>query len=66
MYPVIVPREAAARRAGELRARAARDHDRDVSTVDAMVGAVADLHDEPVVTANVDDFGALGVDVEAY
>lgn len=66
MYPVVVPREAAARRAGELRARAAREHDRDVGTADAMVGAVADLHDEPVVTANVDDFEALGVDVETY
>ena len=31
-----------------------------------MVGAVADLHDEPVVTANVDDFEALGVEVETY
>ena len=66
MYPVVVPREATARRAGELRAKAARDHDRDVGTTDAIIAAVADLHAEPVLTANVDDFGALGVDIETY
>ena len=64
MYLVVVPREAAARRADELRTRAAREHDRDVGTADAMVGAVANLHGEPVVTADVDDFEALGVDIE--
>lgn len=66
MYPVIVPRDATARRAGELRAHAVREHDRDVGIADAFIGAVADLHGEPVVTDNVADFDALGVDVEPY
>ena len=66
MYPVVIPREATARRAGELRARAASETDRVVPTVDAIIAAVADLHDEPVLTANVEDFEALGVTVETY
>lgn len=31
-----------------------------------MIAAVADVYDEPVLTANVVDFEALGVDVEPY
>ena len=51
---------------GELRARAASEIDRVVPTVDAIIAAVADLHDEPVLTANVEDFEGLGVAVETY
>ncbi|PSP81843.1 nuclease [Halobacteriales archaeon QS_4_69_225] len=66
MYPVVVPREATARRAGELRARAAREHDRNVGITDSIIGAAADLHGEAVLTDNVTDFEALGVDVGTY
>ena len=66
MYPVVVPRETTARRAGELRAHAAREHDRNVGTTDSIIGAVADLHGEAVLTDDVTDFEALGVDVETY
>ena len=31
-----------------------------------MVAAVADSYDEPVLTANFEHFGALGVAVETY
>lgn len=31
-----------------------------------MVAAVADIHDEPVLTANIEHFGELGVAVEPY
>ena len=66
MYPVVVPREATARRAGELRAHAAREYDRNVGTTDGIIGAVADLHGEAVLTDNVTDFEVLGVGVETY
>jgi predicted nucleic acid-binding protein len=66
MYPVVVPRDATAKRAGELRAHAAREHDRNVGTADAFIAAVADTHGEPVLTTNVADFEALGVQTETY
>jgi hypothetical protein len=31
-----------------------------------MVAAVSDVYDEPVLTDNVGDFTALGVDIETY
>jgi hypothetical protein len=31
-----------------------------------MTAAVADIYDEPVLTANIEHFDALDVDVEAY
>lgn len=31
-----------------------------------MVAAVADLPDEAVLTANIEDFEALGVEIETY
>jgi len=34
--------------------------------VDAMVAAVSEVVEEPVVTADVDDFGDLGVAVEPF
>lgn len=68
MYPVVEQDERIARRAGQLLARADRESDGDsgIDKVDPMVAAVADLYDEPVVTANVADFEALGVEVEPY
>jgi len=33
---------------------------------DAAIGATGDVEGEPVLTRNVDDFEALGVDVETY
>ena len=33
---------------------------------DAIVGATAEVVDEPVLTRNVEDFERLGVDIESY
>lgn len=33
---------------------------------DVVIGATADVVDEPVLTRNIDDFDRLGVDVETY
>lgn len=68
MYPVVEQDEAIARRAGELLAAAdaAARGDSGIDRVDPMVAAVADRYDEPVLTANVSDFEALGVEVETY
>lgn len=68
MYPIVHQDERIARRAGELLARADQDTggDSGIDKVDPMVAAVADLDDEPVLTANVQDFTTLGVEVERY
>jgi predicted nucleic acid-binding protein len=68
MYPVVQQDEQIARRAGELLAEAdmAADGDSGIDKVDPMVAAVSDIYDEPVLTANVRDFEALGVSVESY
>lgn len=67
-YPVVEQDETIAHRAGQLLAQADRraSGESGIDTVDPMVGAVSDIHDEPVLTANVEDFDALGVDVETY
>ena len=68
MYPVVEQDETTAQRAGELLARADKDAggESGVGKVDAMIGAVGDIYDEPVVTDNTNDFEALGVEVESY
>lgn len=68
MYPVTEQDATVARRAGELLASADADAggDSGIDKVDPMIAAVADAHDESVVTDNVDDFRALGVEVEQY
>lgn len=68
MYPVVEQDETIARRAGRLLARADQEAggESGIDKVDPMVAAVADLRDEPVLTANIEDFDALGVDVETY
>lgn len=54
----------AARRLAEADRAAGGDSGIDVN--DAYVAAVAASYDEPVLTENVADFEALGVDVEPY
>ena len=68
MYPVVEQDEAIAHRAGQLLARADQraDGESGIDKVDPMVAAVSDIYDEPVLTANIEHFGALGVAVEAY
>ena len=68
MYPVVEQDEAIAHRAGQLLARADQraDGESGVDKVDPMVAAVSDIYDEPVLTVNIEHFGALGVAVEAY
>lgn len=68
MYPVVEQDEVIAHRAGQLLARADTEAggESEIDKVDPMVAAVSDLYDEPVLTANVEDFTALEVAVEAY
>lgn len=68
MYPIVEQNETIAHRAGQLLARADQkaDHGSGIDKVDPMVAAVSDVYDEPVLTDNVGDFAALGVDVETY
>lgn len=66
MYPIVEQTERTAQRAGQLLARADIDAggESGIDKVDPMVAAVADQYDEPVLTANVGEFEALGVAVE--
>jgi hypothetical protein len=68
MYPVVEQNETIAHRAGQLLARADQQTDGEsgIDKLDPMVAAVGDVYDEPVLTDNVEDFAALGVEVEAY
>ena len=68
MYPIVEQDDRHARRAGQLLAAADIDAggQSGIEKVDPMVAAVADRYDEPVLTANVEDFDALRVDVETY
>lgn len=68
MYPTVEQDEQTAHRAGELLAQADRQAggESGIDKVDPMVAAVADIADEPVLTADVEDFEALGVAVETY
>ena len=67
-YPRIDVDEEVARTAGELLA-AADDRsggEAGVGPNDAYIAAMAELLDDAVLTANVDDFEALGASVESY
>ena len=67
-YPRIDVDEEIARTAGELLA-AADDRaggNAGVGSNDAYIAAMAEILDDAVLTANVDDFEALGVPVETY
>ena len=68
MYPVVEQDETIAHRAGQLLARADQQSDGEsgIDKVDPMVAAVSDIYDDPVLSANVEDFEALGVAVETY
>lgn len=69
-YPRVEIDEEIARTASTLLAQADREAggvgQSGVETNDAYVGAVAETLDEAVLTANPDDFEALGVAVETY
>ena len=68
MYPVVEQDETIAHRAGQLLARADQEADGEsgIDKVDPVVAAISDIYDEAVLTANVEDFDALGVAVETY
>jgi predicted nucleic acid-binding protein len=68
MFPVVEQNETIAHCAGQLLARADQQADSEsgIDKVDPMVAAVSDVYDEPVLTDNVGDFTALGVEVETY
>jgi len=68
MYPIVEQTEQIAHRAGQLLAEAdeAAGGESGIDKVDPMVAAVSDLYDEPVLTANVQDFKRLAVDIETY
>lgn len=67
-YPRVDIDEEIARTASTLLAEADREADgtSGVETNDAYIGAIAAVLDEPVLTANTDDFETLGVDIETY
>ena len=68
MYPIVEQTETIAHRAGQLLAQADQQADGEsgIDQVDPMVAAVSDIYDETVLTANIEHFGRLGVQVESY
>lgn len=68
MYPVVEQDETIAQRAGVLLAHADQSAggESGIDKVDPMVAAIADIYDEPVLTANIRDFERLGVSTETY
>lgn len=68
MYPPVAIDEATAQRGAELLAGADRREggESGVDNEDGLIGAVADRLGEPVLTKNVRDFEALGVEYETY
>jgi len=67
-YPRIEVDEEVARVAGRLLAEAddQTGGDAGVGANDAYIAAMADILDDAVLTANVEDFQTLGVSVETY
>jgi hypothetical protein len=63
--PVYPADSAVMRKAGRLAGELMNDGNA-VADGDVIVGATADVLEEPVLTRNVDDFERLGVDVETY
>jgi hypothetical protein len=63
--PVYPADSAVMRKAGRLSGELMNDGNA-VADGDVIVGATADVLEEPVLTRNVDDFERLGVDVETY
>ena len=63
--PVYPADSAVMRKAGRLSGELVNDGNT-VGDGDVIIGATADVLEEPVLTRNVDDFERLGVDVETY
>ena len=63
--PVYPADSAVMRKAGRLSGELTNDGNT-VGDGDVIIGATADVLEEPVLTRNVDDFERLGVDVETY
>ena len=63
--PVCPAGSAVMRKAGRLSGELMNDGTA-VGDGDVIIGATADVLEEPVLTRNVDDFERLGVDVETY
>jgi hypothetical protein len=63
--PVHPADTAVMRKAGRLSGELMNDGNA-VGDGDVIIGATADVLEEPVLTRNVDDFERLGVDVETY
>ncbi|WP_312908187.1 type II toxin-antitoxin system VapC family toxin [Natronosalvus caseinilyticus] len=63
--PVHPADTAVMRKAGRLSGQLVNEGNT-VDDGDVIIGATADVVDEPVLTRNVDDFDRLGVDVETY
>ena len=68
LYPMVRLDAGMARYAGSLLARADRDAggESGVEKLDAMIAAVAEVLDEPVLTDHTRDFRTLGTAVETY
>lgn len=71
LYPPVQVDREIARRAGQLLARADRDHGGEIGaagidSVDPVIAAVGDLFDDAILTDNVEDFEKLGVEVETF
>jgi len=66
--PVVDVDENIARRAGALRgASLASDTDRVLGLADATIAATGLVHNEPVITADTEDFGAVeGLDIVTW
>ncbi|MFC6722985.1 type II toxin-antitoxin system VapC family toxin [Halobium palmae] len=66
LSPLVERSEETARRGAKLLAAADRSPggESGENTEDGLIEAVADRFDEPVLTATVDDFQKLGVDVQ--
>lgn len=66
MYPIVEQDAETAHLSGELLAMADSNGESGVGWIDAMIAAVAERYDEPVLTNNIRDFERLDVEVEAY
>jgi predicted nucleic acid-binding protein len=68
MYSITRLDETLAMRAGQLLARANRETNGSTGAdlVDAMVAAVGDVTDEPVLTDDEEDFADLGAETESF
>lgn len=62
----VQPADAAVMRKGGRLSGELQNDGASVGDGDAIIGATAEVVDEPVLTRNVDDFERIGVDVETY